>query len=383
MADVVACGSVTLTAKPQYFLANKNVASKITAKVIGPDGKPATGTITFTVNSPSPSDNFSNKGTVNISNGIANITFYHYRSDPGIISISAIATITVKAQDGSLQTFNPTGYIVLYALSVEFLKSGTNSVISKAHVGTDGDPATTKDGETKQFDIKILPEDCKLQFVLSNQEADISPKEGNNTTAVTLIGKGSGYSDSELSVQGGDPPNVIVKLPIIIHKPYRVTTKSQNKFVINEGNTIGAEVIVNYRVQDIKGRTISDLGNYRIYERLHIGINRDGVGGPFADNPLKGSTINPFPGKLLSEGTDNIYDSVGITFDRTTTEHLNRNGILRWHNCFYIMDLYMKNSTYQYTFTPKIVKKDVVGVNLNRMPLSDSNMVTQANDDID
>lgn len=132
ISDVIACGTVTLTAKPQCFLADKNVTSKITAKVIGPDGKPATGTITFTVNSPSSSDRFSNKGTANISNGIANITFYHYRSNPGIISISAIATITVQAQDGTLQTLNPTGYIELFAVKI-IIKQNDNDITDTTH----------------------------------------------------------------------------------------------------------------------------------------------------------------------------------------------------------------------------------------------------------
>ncbi len=116
--EAIACGSVTLTAKPQYFNAGKKTTSRITARVIAPDGTPANGTITFYIlNSPSSLDRFS-KNTVTIHEGAANVVFTHYKSEPGIIDILAVASITIKAQDGTSITFYPTGYIELFAMNV-------------------------------------------------------------------------------------------------------------------------------------------------------------------------------------------------------------------------------------------------------------------------
>ena len=51
-------------------------------------------------------------------------------------------------------------------IGIEFLEKGTNSEISECHVGTDGNSSTTRNGETKEIDLKVTPNDITVDFSL-------------------------------------------------------------------------------------------------------------------------------------------------------------------------------------------------------------------------
>jgi hypothetical protein len=228
-----------------------------------------------------------------------------------------------------------------------------------------------------------------LNFILSNQEVDTSPKEGKNTTTVTLTSKGSGNLDSEFSVQGGDPPNVIAKLSIKIHKPNKIINVDSESMPAKAG-WVGKGRIFIYKIRDVQNRVIPDLGHYGFYERLHIDKNVDGLGGYFVGTDEK-DLINEirkdaryFPGSLISDGTIMIHDRVSLFVpDTTTIKDLGRNAKAEWHNSVYLIDICLKGSTYRYTFTPVFKKEKVTDLKLGRQQLNDSSQVASANDDID
>ncbi|MFH2137684.1 MAG: hypothetical protein ABII88_04170 [Candidatus Omnitrophota bacterium] len=268
----------------------------------------------------------------------------------------------------------------IYVVQAEFLKEGTSTPISEAHVGTDGNSATTLDGETKQIDIKITPSNITVDFDLSNGEVAITPTSGSGTTTVTITGKGSGYSDSEIIVKKDDMG--LGSLDVQVHKPDKLVYQYSNSLSAAPGD-VGAGNMYVFDVKDIQNRVIPNIGGYRVYERMHIDRNEDGLEGYFYSNLIAKLDCNPYDGIVLPD-TEMFNDTLQLWIpDYTTTSDLSADGIVQLHNSWYFMDIYLKSSTYQYTWTPIIQGTAVTGLQMSRSLLSDSQKVTEANDDID
>jgi len=268
----------------------------------------------------------------------------------------------------------------IYVYKVEFFTHGTTNEISEAHVGTDGNSNTTQDGETSQIDIKISPSGLTLDFELDNTEADITPSSGSGTTTVTITGKGDGYSDSEIKVTKNSIE--LGSLNLQIHKPDRM----ENECVIPiaaETGWVGSGNTYLFDIKDIQNRNIPNLKGYRIYERLHIDQNLDGKGGAFYSDLISKLDCTPYIGVILPD-TELFNDTVKLWIPQgTTTADITSAAIVQFHNSFYMMDVYLKNSTYQNTWTPIINGTNVTGLILGRTSLNDSQRVTEADDDID
>jgi len=223
----------------------------------------------------------------------------------------------------------------------------------------------------------------QLRLSISNTEAEITPLSGSGTTTLTITGKGAGYSDSEIRVEKEDIE--LATLTVKIHKPDKfvyVTTEH----LTPPTNYIGAGNVYlydTYDINDVQSRVIPNLEGYRIYERLHIDRNEDGLGGYWSSSLINEINCTPYPGRILSY-TELIGDTVNIWIpEETTTQELDTDAIVQWHNSFYIMENYLKGSTARYTWTPIIEGENVVDLKLERTELNDSQKVTQANDDID
>ncbi len=190
----------------------------------------------------------------------------------------------------------------IWVVKVEFFEHGTTNTISEAHVGTDGNSTTNKDGETKEIDIKITPNNVTLDFSMDNAQTQITPTGGNGTTTATITGIGDGSADSELKVKKDDVE--FEALPVRIHKPDRV---------------------------------------------FEAGI-----------------TALDTPENYIGKGNVYHYDA-----------------IVQFHSSFYIMDIYLKNSTYRHAWVPIIEGDLIIDLNISRELLNDSQKVTEADDDID
>ncbi|MFA5316069.1 MAG: hypothetical protein WC369_01440 [Dehalococcoidales bacterium] len=176
-AFTYACGNISLTASPQYFRsdADKTTVS-IHATVTNPDGSLAdNGSVTFSVqSSPSPSDGFSDNGTVPISDGSASINFYHYSSNAGKIKILAVATITVTAEDGTSITYYPTSYIELSAIKIEIggpnviplFKANTPQVTISAIIDPPGNGRYSWSVVNGRDKIQIISDKTKDKIVI-------------------------------------------------------------------------------------------------------------------------------------------------------------------------------------------------------------------------
>ncbi|MBU4305981.1 MAG: hypothetical protein KJ893_10260 [Candidatus Omnitrophica bacterium] len=269
----------------------------------------------------------------------------------------------------------------VYVVKVEFFEHGTTNEISEAHVGTDGDSATTKDGENKEIDVKITPSDVTVDFSLDNTEVDITPISGNGTTIVTIIGKGNGTKDSKIKVKKGDIE--LNFLDVCLHRPSSLDYVNSTP-VSPSVNYVGEGREYYYDVYDVRGRIIP-LEGFNIYERLHIDKNEDGKGGYFKSNitnilHLEGT---PLPGIVLPD-VEFLADNVHLFIEEgTSTIDLTTDAIMQWHNSFYMMDIYLQGSTYQYTWTTEIVGDIVVDLDMQRLWLNDSQKVTAVDDDID
>jgi hypothetical protein len=193
--EVLACGTVTLSSSPTYMQADRQVTSYIRARVIGPDGKPASGTITFSImSSPSSRDRFS-RSTITVSQGVANAVFYHYPSKPGTIRILAVAKIVTEAG-----TFYPTGYAELYAVKLELVNSVKYIAV----------------GSKAVFTAKVSPEEVRGQYLWKitrgTDRAQISSSSGSTST-IKGISASQYIGDVNLNLvfipQGGGPTDWI------------------------------------------------------------------------------------------------------------------------------------------------------------------------------
>ncbi|MFH1063423.1 MAG: hypothetical protein V1747_11160 [Candidatus Omnitrophota bacterium] len=102
----------------------------------------------------------------------------------------------------------------------------------------------------------------------------------------------------------------------------------------------------------------------------------------FSSTFLSDIECTPAPGGPNPNHADNIADTVAYFIAACTTEELGLNAKVGFHNSFYLMDIYLEDSTYQNYWTPGIVGTDVVDLSLHREKMGDEDKVVKANDSI-
>ncbi|MBI4707744.1 MAG: hypothetical protein HY761_07460 [Candidatus Omnitrophica bacterium] len=167
-----------------------------------------------------------------------------------------------------------------------------------------------------------------------------------------------------------------------MHKPDKLVRVNVISLNAAPGD-IGSGNMYLFDVKDIQDRIIPNLKGYRAYERMHIDRNEDGLGGFFYSNLISKLECKPWPGITLPD-TELFNDTIQLWIpENTTISQLTFEGIVQFHNSWYFLDIYLKNSTYQYTWTPIIQGADIITLDLESILLNDSQKVTEATDDID
>ncbi|MFH1063425.1 MAG: hypothetical protein V1747_11170 [Candidatus Omnitrophota bacterium] len=351
-------------------------------------------------------DNISVETTMNTSypatyswtklSGPGNVTFSAASSANTDFSADTAGAYEIQCEclvDGAEESCMVTKEI--YVVAVEFFESGTETPLDHIDIGTDG-TSTLYDCEYKLFTIKVTPHETYheaiLECVVDNSQVSINPTFAVGTYSESITATGDGTEDAILTVKKGD--YVFATLTIEVHKPDSISTSPDNNYPLlipPAPGDIGVGYEYRYNIKDINGRIIDDLGGYVLYERMHFDQNSDGFSGKWNSDVPAGMVTTPITGPKIFLPMENAFiDTVGtfvgiytkVVYEENT-ECLDADAIFQWHNSWYVMDIYLKNSTKRYTWTPVLGTTYVAYLEFNHTDLEDNARVTIFDDQID
>ena len=293
-------------------------------------------TIFWNLKDPSPantgSGSLSSSSTTTDSTGLAKVdlTCSNANGDDHIVT----------AQDKSSEpsSSSDSGKAIV-GFRVEFFKKGTTESISEVHTGSDGNSATTRDGETSQFDVKITPGDMTVYFGVNNSQVSISPSSGSGTTTITVTGKGDGTGDSEFQVKETENGSAVKTLPIKVHKPkkielYSVTNPRKEDGTMPNCDSYGDYEQRWYYVYDVQNRKFNVKG-YWCSENITMVENDDGAGGSYP----------PVEAKSGAHPNENFVDTVLFTWESGTLEEGHK---YKWNQTIKILEINVENGQWKH-----------------------------------